>query len=94
VNLLYELGRVTGRRYEGEYCEIEAEVSLALKERLASTRYSSHFSSHPSVAAHDMPCLLRCARSPSQLLLKYASGRRPSRASYPRASPAPHDDGV
>ena len=35
VNLLYELGRVTGRRYEGEYCEIEAEVSLALKERLA-----------------------------------------------------------
>jgi GTP-binding protein HflX len=35
VNLLYELGRVTGRRYEGDYCEIEAEVSLSLKERLA-----------------------------------------------------------
>jgi GTP-binding protein HflX len=35
VSLLYELGRVTAVRYQGEYCEIDAEVSQSLQERLA-----------------------------------------------------------
>ena len=48
-----------------------------------------------NIATHDMP-MSTSLRSVAVLsvLLKYASGRRPSRASYPRASPAPHDDGV
>jgi GTP-binding protein HflX len=35
VSLLYEFGRVRARRYEGQCCEIEAEVSESLKNRLA-----------------------------------------------------------
>ena len=35
VSLLYELGRVKAKRYEGDYCEIEAEVPQSLRERLA-----------------------------------------------------------
>jgi GTP-binding protein HflX len=35
VSLLYQSGRVRARRYEGQYCEIEAEVSESLRNRLA-----------------------------------------------------------
>jgi GTP-binding protein HflX len=35
ISLLYQLGRVTAARYEGDHCEIEAEVSQSLRQRLA-----------------------------------------------------------
>jgi GTP-binding protein HflX len=35
LHLLHELGRVVQREYSGEYCDIEAEVSQSLKERLS-----------------------------------------------------------
>jgi GTP-binding protein HflX len=35
VSLLYQLGRVTAVRYEGDYCQVEAEVSESLRRRLA-----------------------------------------------------------
>jgi GTP-binding protein HflX len=35
VSLLYELGRVKAKRYEGDYCDIEAEFPQSLRERLA-----------------------------------------------------------
>ncbi|MGE5486766.1 MAG: GTPase HflX [bacterium] len=35
ISMLHDLGRVKWTRYEGEYCEIEAEVSESLKRRLA-----------------------------------------------------------
>jgi len=35
VSLLYQSGRVRARRYEDQYCEIEAEVSESLRNRLA-----------------------------------------------------------
>ena len=35
IHLLYELGRVVKSDFQGEYCEIEAEVSASLRDRLS-----------------------------------------------------------
>jgi GTP-binding protein HflX len=35
IHMLYELGRVVKRDYTGQFCDIEAEVSESLRERLA-----------------------------------------------------------
>ncbi|MEK7407049.1 MAG: GTPase HflX [Acidobacteriota bacterium] len=36
LHLVHQLGRVTARRYGEDYCEVEAEVSQSLKNRLAA----------------------------------------------------------
>ena len=42
MNLLYRFGRVRARRYEAGYCEMEAEVSQSLKNRLSEYVVAGH----------------------------------------------------
>jgi len=36
INLIHELGRVIGQRYEGRVCILEAEAPQSLRQRLAA----------------------------------------------------------
>ena len=77
-------------RLEAFRAEIDV---LEQQERGYGTHHAPILARIP--AAHDMPMStsLRLAGS-LDVPLRYASVRRPARASYPRASPAPDDDWV